>query len=97
MNLLDEETLKNGFNRQIFSAIQGALHINAFNKNIKMNYVQRRKIAMETYKTFEEYFNLKKWKINKFYSKKNHIKFNLIKHKCFLLVWLYVKITGKGL
>ncbi len=95
--LLEEETLNNGFNRQIFSAIQGALHINAFNQNIKMNYLKRRKLALETYRAFDENFNLKKLKISKFYSKKNHIKFNLIKHKHFLFVWLYVKITGKGL
>lgn len=97
LNLLEKETLYNGYNRQIFSAIQGALHINAFNKNIKMCYFQRRRLALETYKLFDENFNLKELNITKFYSVKNHIKFNLIKRKCFLLVWLYVKITGKGL
>ena len=95
--LVAEETLEEGINRQIFIGLQGALHINAFNKNIKMSYMQRHKLAAETYREFDENFRFRKLKINHFYSKKNQMKFFMLKKKWFLLIWLYVKRTGKGL
>lgn len=96
-NLIDEGILREGMNRQIFNALQGALHINAFNSNMKIPYRLRRKLAKETYREFNKYFDLKNLTIFHFYSNKNRIKFFLIKKRWFWLIWLYVKYTGKGL